>query len=393
MTPAFTARRRAEEFDSLLEDTSTDVIDDARYAGLLMLVSTLREVPQVAPRSDFVATLRSRLMVAAETALAPDTAAQVAARRAPSPGRTPRERRVAAAIGGFAIVTASASMAVAAQTALPGDTLYPLKRTIENAHVSVQGASDDKGTTLLDNASGRLDEVDELSRSDSSEPTTIARTLDDFAEQATEASDLLLGDYAETGHTSSIAELRQFATDSLDELKALQDVVPDAARGSLLKAANILGEIDQQAASACPSCTDLPVVSSVPLASHPVSKMLKGLLHDEVTESSAPRDRTPRGRNSDRKGDDQSNTETDPPVNEPQQPLDETDNPPPVLPTGHDSTGPQDSGAPATIDAVTPGITGQHGHGTGTSGGGVGEILTDTGDALEHLLGGGVSTP
>ena len=388
MTPAFTARRRAEKFDSLIEDTSTDVVGDARYADLVALVSTLRAAPAVAPRAAFVSDLRSRLMVAAETALAPDTAAQLAARRAPTPRRTARERRVAAAIGGFAIVSATASMAVAAQTALPGDTLYPLKRAIENAHVSVQGGSDDKGTTLLDNASGRLDEVDELSRSDSSEPTTIAQTLDDFAAQATEASDLLLSDYAETGDASSIAELREFATDSLDELRALQDVVPDAARGSLLQAANILGEIDQQAATACPSCTDLPVVSSLPLASHTVSTMLEGLLDDEVTTTSSPQHKAPRGRNDHN----QSNTETTPPVDEPQQPVEESGDQPPVLANGHDGSGPRDEDAPGPIGDVIRGIRGQ-GHGSATTGGGVGEILTGTGDALEHLLGGGTTIP
>ena len=53
-------------------------------------------------------------------------------------------------------------MAVAAQSALPGDALYPLKRAIENAETGFSVSDEAKGSTILGNASGRLDEVDAL---------------------------------------------------------------------------------------------------------------------------------------------------------------------------------------------------------------------------------------
>ena len=117
--------------------------------------------------------------------------------RTPDPGRVrnPRERRLAIAMGGFALVGATATMSVVAQSALPGDLLYPLKRGIESVHAGISVGDEGKGTTLLASASTRLDEV---SRLDAGEhEAEIADTLDDFTQQAIEASDLLLASYAE----------------------------------------------------------------------------------------------------------------------------------------------------------------------------------------------------
>jgi len=258
MTPVFAARRRAEEFNLLVEDTSTGDLRDARYVEFLELVGALRETPRVEARPEFVASLRERLMAEAEVALAkvPTTPASIQDRLTVAPRRTARERRFAVAVGGFAIVGATTSMAVAAQSALPGDMLYPLKRAIENAHTGFSVDDSSKGSTLLANATGRLDEVDALTRKGAghSDADTIADTLGTFSAQASEASDLLIADYQNTGRESSIAELRDFAASAMVTLSDLESVVPDAARGALITAAQILVQIDTQAQSLCPSC-------------------------------------------------------------------------------------------------------------------------------------------
>lgn len=266
MNPVFPAQRRAEQFSSMVDSsTSLDVARStaeapAKYAELVPLVgivTSLRATPAPEARPEFVSSLRERLMLAAETALVPDTAEQAEARQA-TPRRTGREKRIAAAIGGFAIVSASASMSVAAQSALPGDTLYPLKRALENIHEHVLRDADDKGATMLGNASSRLDEVDELSRSGGQDPEVIARTLQDFSDQAVEASDLLLADYAETGRLSAISELRDFTATSLAALDRLESVVPAEVRSVISQAKAVLDEIDRQARTLCPSCSALP---------------------------------------------------------------------------------------------------------------------------------------
>ena len=149
-------------------ENSTDRGSNARLGEFLEIVDTLRDVPPITARPEFVAELREQLLdearVAARTSKGAETAARLTITRS-APSRR-RERRLAAAIGGLAIIGATTGMAVASQSALPGDPLYPLKRAIENAQTGVQFDEDAKGKTLLDNASGRLEEVDQLSRED-----------------------------------------------------------------------------------------------------------------------------------------------------------------------------------------------------------------------------------
>ena len=165
MTPLFPARRSAERFDALVEGARHDA--DASTAELLELVGALRSAPLPQARPEFVADLREQLMVAARSELVAPAAGSrddVATRLTIAPRRTRRERRVGVALGAFAIIGATTSMAVASQSALPGDALYPVKRAIENTHTGFSVGDDAKGETILGNASGRLDEVDELTQ-------------------------------------------------------------------------------------------------------------------------------------------------------------------------------------------------------------------------------------
>ncbi len=255
-------RRRAEAFDAAVRDPALRDRVDSRDAEFLDLVASLREVPPVQARPEFVASLREQLMAAADTALVPaDEARLVLPAR-----RTARDRRITVAVGGLALVGATTSVAMAAQSALPGDVLYPVKRAIENVEASLAPDEGDKVTTLLASAAGRLDEVRTLSREgDDGDGAAIAETLTSFTEQSREASELLLADYAETGSESSVSQLRDFTAESMDALAALEGIVPADARDELLEAAQALTQIDTAAAEACPSCgglgiTDIPHV-------------------------------------------------------------------------------------------------------------------------------------
>lgn len=256
MSPVFSARRRADEFDSLVEAAASGRgVEDARFAELLEVVGTLRQAPAPQARPEFVASLRDRLMAAAAdelTQVAPSSADRLTV----APRKTPRERRLAIAVSGVAIVGATTSMAVAAQSALPGDVLYPLKRALENAQTGVRVDDAAKGSSLLANARGRLAEVDELTRSaDGQDLAAIQATLEAFAEQATEASDLLLADYAATGSEESIVALQDFTAESLAALEELAAVLPAAAQQALIEAGELLAQIAQTTVSLCPTCT------------------------------------------------------------------------------------------------------------------------------------------
>jgi hypothetical protein len=264
MSSVIPGRRRAEEFAALVDGRSA--ADPLRHGDLLRLVADLRELPTAAPRPEFVTSLRASLMAAADEALVSlDTRLTL-----PVTTRSRRDRRVALAAGAVALVGATSSMAVAAQSALPGDALYPIKRVLESAETSLAPDDSARAEKVIDNATGRLDEVEALSLRDSAESqAALPNTLDDFVTQANQAGGLLLEEYADSGDATNITDLRAFISDSLDRLANLDARFPAALRDDLAKAVDALLSLDMRALAACPSCgslLDLPL-QLVPLVS------------------------------------------------------------------------------------------------------------------------------
>ncbi|PVG82496.1 hypothetical protein DDE18_13670 [Nocardioides gansuensis] len=262
MTAPFSTRRRADEFEALVSGSVSRTPaaplterDAERFARLLEVVEDLRALPQVAPRPEFSADLRSRLMAEADTVLLPvDRAIETRLTPVPSTGTRP-QRRLAAVLGGAAMVGATASVAVAAQSALPGDSLYPIKRALEGAETSIAASDASRGSRLLDNASGRLAEVDELARRGTPEVAAqVPTTLTDFNEQARDAADVLISVYLETGDKVVITDLRAFTSRSMARLLDLEAEVPHGARDELVEAGRTLASIDERAEELCPSC-------------------------------------------------------------------------------------------------------------------------------------------
>lgn len=382
MTSVFTARRRAEEFHSLVEGASTGRTPDARYADVIRLVEELRSLPAPEPRPEFTAELREQLMAAADTLLAPSEDTR---RLTLPPRRTARDRRVAAAVGAVAIVGASTSLAVAAQTALPGEMLYPLKRALENAEAEIRVGPEAKGAVLLAAATDRLDEIKALSRNGAlDEGPVMAETLLTFADQATEASDLLLDDYAETGNEASIRSLNDFTASSMESLAELQGQLPEEARDALRHAVQVLTDIDAAAERACPSCPGgIDEIPSVLLSAGEVAEPGAVVLPGTFVANSTTRGGKHDGRRG-TGGDKQDGGGVDQPISDPD-----------VLdPTGNESgTGDSDTSDP--LEPVTGGLTGG---GKQTSGGGLTgvpqvddpvkdltEDLEDVGDDLTDL--------
>lgn len=262
------ARRRADEFAALVDGSSGD--GDTRFGDLLQLVAELREAPSTTPRPEFVLALREQLMAAADEALVP-TSHKLAL---PAQPRTRRDRRVAIAVGAFALVGASSTVAVASQNALPGDALYPIKRAIESAQTSLQTDDSARAEQILDNASGRLDEARALALRDSAESqAAIPDTLDDFVTQANQAADSLLGQYAATQDPDHITELRDFTRDSLDILAELKAVVPADLTDELDAAVAALLAIDSRAVDACPQCGGLLDIPGILLSGATISTL------------------------------------------------------------------------------------------------------------------------
>jgi hypothetical protein len=290
MTPAFSARRRADEFEALLSrgpDSRLSARETERYAALLELVGDLRAVPDAAPRPEFVSSLRERLMAEADTVLVRQPASPERLAM-PAPSRT-RDRRVGALLGAAALVGATATMAVAAQTSLPGESLYGVKRGIESAQVRLADDDAARGRTLLAQAETRLGELEELAGGDgAAAQELIPDTLDTFTAQSGDGVRSLLAAYARGGSEQDVQSARDFTATSLDRLEALQSELPESARDELDAAGRTLIDLDLEISTSCPACGGGITTTPEFLRSSAPTDLLTGLDSDEVTLEAAP---------------------------------------------------------------------------------------------------------
>ncbi len=290
MTSAFSARRRADEFEALLTRTPGAPLTDreaARYAELVALVSDLRALPEVAPRAEFVGSLRERLMAEADTVLVRQPPAP---QRLAMPSTTrPRDRRLATLLGGAALVGATATMAVAAQTSLPGESLYGVKRGIESAQVRLADDDAARGRTLLAQAETRLTELEELAAGTGGTEQLVPDTLDAFTEQSGEGVRSLLTSYGSGGGTDADVQVaRAFTSTSMDRLDALQGTLPDSASDELLAAGRTLTDLDTEISTACGLCDGALTTTPDFLNASAAIDLVQGLDVDELTLETVP---------------------------------------------------------------------------------------------------------
>jgi hypothetical protein len=262
MSPAFPARRRADDFDRLVRGEA-DASASAELRELADLAAGLSPLAVgVQPRSAFSAELRERLMSAAATELTPAapsarattsaSADRLTVRRPAGPVRG--RRRLTAGIAAVAIIGGTAGTALASQHALPGDALYPVKRALESLHSGVAVGQSSKDRDYLDDAGNRLTEVRELTRRTqvgAGDDSEISATLATFAQQAQQASAALLAQYRSSHDQASLTTLRSFAASSMAQLSELAPVVPSNAKGALSHAAQTLLTIDQSVQQLC----------------------------------------------------------------------------------------------------------------------------------------------
>lgn len=255
MTPLSPARREAEAFalalDAARDGARGDVAD--RYADLLTCVQALRTQETPAPRADFVADLRTRLMDAADTLLVPAEADLAPVVPLHVPATTRRQRRISLAAAAFVVVGGTAGMAAAAENSLPGDVLYPLKRGIESAQVSLNSSEAGKGLDLLDQAGTRLSEIDSLI-ADERDVEAITETLASFKSSAASGADHLFVEYQDSGDAAQMTGLRAILASQAARLDALSDDAPKSAQDAFDGARQLLIDLDQQAQVLCGGC-------------------------------------------------------------------------------------------------------------------------------------------
>ncbi|WP_194924310.1 DUF5667 domain-containing protein [Catenulispora pinisilvae] len=131
-------------------------------------------------------------------------------------GRTPWRRRLIG--GGVAVGVLSGGLggvAWAASSALPGDPLYGVKRSLENMRVSVSGSDLERGEQYLGQAKTRLEEIHKLlgrhdSNVDGSDTSKLVAETTDNLYKDVDSAGQLLTPLAESGNTEALTSLRNF---------------------------------------------------------------------------------------------------------------------------------------------------------------------------------------
>lgn len=150
--------------------------------------------------------------------------------------------------------------AAAAQQAMPGDTLYGMKRSIENVATNVGVGDDSRGRRDLEHAMTRLSEVQELAGNGGS-VGTINATLDDFSKQARQGVSRLLASYQQNSDQSSISAITAFITSARQALGELAPKLPPESLKSGVEALATIEQLAGHTAAACPKC-DAPKPAS-----------------------------------------------------------------------------------------------------------------------------------
>jgi len=249
--------------------------EDAVVARLQGLAPHLDGEPDAAFRD----ATRARLVAMAAVRTpepAPATGLQrLLAVRAPDVRPSRWRSRLTAGLAGAALtVTALAGLVAVAEGARPGDVLYDLKRGTEQTQLAVAG--DARGQTLLDFASTRLDEIEELLGDSGTalpatpagaaagtvsaagaDPALLLETLRTMDEQTAEGSVWLTERAVRDRDAQPLGDLAAWAAGQSGELAALQPRMPEETTAAVGQSLALLNEIGGRtdaldAALACP---------------------------------------------------------------------------------------------------------------------------------------------
>ncbi|KQV74304.1 hypothetical protein ASC61_04425 [Aeromicrobium sp. Root344] len=246
-------RRSHDDAQSFEEAWSGRTPRDEHIADLVRFAETLCEAAVAEPTPMFRESLRTQLMSEAETVLV-----AMPAKPSTSPTRTPEASPVRRRVAGLtaALVASAGVVGIVASSAsaVPGEMLYPVKRSVESVELALHRDDASRGSFQLRQAAERLAEARELSGEGASE-SLIAQTLQDFSSQAEAGSTALFSDYTGNGEKKSIRTVNDFAVAATADLSALSSQLPPGADDPFEAATATITELATQASSLCSACT------------------------------------------------------------------------------------------------------------------------------------------
>ncbi|GAA2504549.1 DUF5667 domain-containing protein [Streptomyces gobitricini] len=252
------AHRRANAFAQALEEQAAEQpgasVEPTEQGRLLALANGLGELPKPELDPDVKVVQRAQLVAAMEALFLEGAAPEGSA----SGGPTVPEQRAASgrgahratalrklrprsrwskglAAGGLTVGVAAGAfsgVAAASSDALPGDSLYGLKRGMEDLKLGMADDDADRGEIYLDQASTRLSEARRLMERDRSGALDheslgeIRRALNGMRHDATEGHRLLRLAYQRDGTIAPLATLDSFARNHREVWNGLRDRLP-----------------------------------------------------------------------------------------------------------------------------------------------------------------------
>ncbi|AXT83872.1 hypothetical protein C6I20_00780 [Aeromicrobium sp. A1-2] len=284
-------RRDNDDAQSFDEAWSGRAPRDEHIADLVRFAEQLCASAAIEPSPHFRDALRQQLMTEAETVL---VATPPASRTATTPAREghPVRRRVAALTATLVASAGVVGLVASSASAVPGEMLYPVKRSVESVELALHRSDESRGSFQLAQASERLAEAQKLS-ADSSTDERVAKALDDFSSQAESGSTSLFSDFTDSGDEKSIRTVNDFAAKATADLSTLSTVLPTGADDSFDAATAAISNLATQASSLCSACTSSDVQQLVAAVSG-LAKGTSGSASDS-TDKSTPSDSAANG--------------------------------------------------------------------------------------------------
>ncbi|MEU0132153.1 MULTISPECIES: DUF5667 domain-containing protein [unclassified Streptomyces] len=271
------AHRRANAFAQALEEQSPqgaaavqpeDPAQPADHGTLLALANGLGELPEPQFDPEVKVVQRAQLVAAMETMFAeggastgptvPEQRNKGAHRASPIRRLRPRSRWAKGlTAGGLTVGVAAGAfggVAAASSDALPGDSLYPLKRGMEDLSLGMADSDADRGEVYLDQASTRLGEARRLMERgragdmDHESIGQVRRALDGVTHDATEGHRLLHSAYRRDGSIGPIQTLDTFSRSHRAGWSSLRDRLPVQLTDVGAKVSSVFDAMDEEVA-------------------------------------------------------------------------------------------------------------------------------------------------
>ncbi|MFD3518152.1 DUF5667 domain-containing protein [Streptomyces sp. NPDC058657] len=276
------AHRRANAFAQALEDqelrdtaaeqpegTAGAAERPADQGTLLSLAAGLGGLPAPEMDPEVKVVQRAQLVAAMEAMMLEGTAAGPTGPQVPEQ-RTGRGAHRASALrklrprsrwskglaaGGLTVGVAAGAfggVAAASSNALPGDSLYGLKRGMEDLKLTMAGDESDRGQIYLDQASTRLQEARRLmdrgkaAALDHEQLGEVRRTLNGMKHDASEGHRLLYEAYERDGSIGPIQALTAFSQSHRESWSQLRSLLPAQLGDVGSQVSSVFDAIDQE---------------------------------------------------------------------------------------------------------------------------------------------------